>query len=368
MHPDLLTVLACPSCTYRQASSHHSLILREERIQNGRIDSGLLHCPACQAVYPIRQAIPRFIGAENAEPDQKAASLPSSSLLQQRIAQNFGDAWQLYAEKRRNPYTEAQFLDWIQPLDPSDFANRWVLDAGSGLGGFAEFVAGYHPQHIVGLELSHAIDAAAPLLSQFPQLSLVQGDLLHPPFRAQSFDLVYSIGVLHHLDKPEAGFQAILPFVKQPDGRFFFWVYGRENNGLVVYGIDPLRRFACHLPVRGVRCLLALPMALVLYPLLHTFYHPLLDRWLGMLPYRAYFQWLRQSGFGYAWGMITDQLIPPRTHYLSRTTLLGWLEKAGWEAESITGRNNISWRVLARWPLGKRDRLESPTVETRVIQ
>jgi uncharacterized protein YbaR (Trm112 family) len=352
VHPDLLDILACPACRKHHPQIVPVLLLRNQCVQNGRIDSGALHCPNCQATYPIRQAIPRFFDLKTSDKKSVQPTAEPDSRLQQQIAQNFGNAWEIYAETRQNPYTEDQFLDWIEPLGKADFADRWVLDAGCGLAGFAEFAAGYQVQHIVGLELSHAIDAAAPLLAEHPQLSLVQGDLLNPPFRAHAFDLVYSIGVLHHLEKPEAGFQSLLPLVKQPNGQLFFWVYGRENNALVVYGIDPLRRLACRLPVRLVRFLLALPLALVLAALLHTIYHPALDKgWLGRglekLPYRRYFQWLRPAGFRYVWGMITDQLIPPRTHYLARKTLQSWLEKAGWQADSLTARNNISWRILA---------------------
>lgn len=375
MHPDLLNILTCPNCQKHHPQNAPALLLRDERVQNGRIDSGALHCPNCQTVYPIRQAIPRFTHWDTSgKADIQVANQPNEQ-LQRQIAQNFGDAWEIYAETRRNPYTEDQFLDWIEPLGKADFADRWVLDAGCGLAGFAEFAAEYHPKHIVGLELSHAIDAAAPLLAEHPQLSLVQGDLLNPPFRIQAFDLVYSIGVLHHLEQPEAGFQSLLPLVKQPDGRLFFWVYGRENNALVVYGIDPLRRLACQLPVRLVRFLLALPLALVLTALLHTIYHPALDKgWLGRslekLPYHRYFQWLRPAGFGYAWGMITDQLIPPRTHYLARKTLQGWLEKAGWQADSLTARNNISWRVLASASHHpeKKPELENATEKTHLLK
>jgi len=34
---------------------------------------------------------------------------------------------------------------------------------------------------------------------------VVQADLHRPPFALESFDFIYSIGVLHHLPDPEAG-------------------------------------------------------------------------------------------------------------------------------------------------------------------
>lgn len=338
MHPELLPLLACPLCP------GSDLILSDPVLasapQEGRILSGQLTCARCGQQYPIRQGIPRFVTVSGLKASE-------AQQTQGAIAQNFGDAWQIYAEERRNPYTEDQFLDWIIPLQPADFKDQIVLDVGSGLGGFMEYAATYGPRHIIGLEISHAIDAAAPLLQAHPNLSLVQGNILQPPFKPGVLDLMYSIGVLHHLEEPETGFRAVAPLLK-PGGRFLIWVYGRENNGLVVWIVDPLRKLMSKLPVRVVRYGVAFPMSLVLFPLLHTLYHPVMKPWLGKLPYFDYFQWLRQYGFGYVVGMVTDQLIPPRTFYQSKADVLGWYERAQLALESITPRNNISWRALGR--------------------
>jgi uncharacterized protein YbaR (Trm112 family)/SAM-dependent methyltransferase len=336
MQPEFLKLLCCPACP---GSGLH---LENATTQNNRIHAGQLRCSHCQNAYPIIQGIPRFVSVEGLQQSDAQS-------VQGDIAQNFGDAWQIYAEKRRNPYTEEQFLEWIQPLTPSDFEGKCVLDLGSGLSGFTEYGAQYGARQVIGLEISHAIDAAAPLLAEYPNLNLVQGNILQPPFQPAAFDLIYSIGVLHHLEEPSQGFRATVPLMK-PDGRFFMWLYGRENNGLVVHVIDPLRKLASRLPVRWVRYGLALPMSVPLYALLHTVYHPALQPVFGKLPYYDYFQWLRKYGFRYVLGMVTDQLVPPRTHYLSRPQLTQWIERAALVLESITPRNNISWRVLCKKP------------------
>lgn len=329
MKADLLPLLSCPACP------ETDLHLQDEVLQGDRIVEGQLQCFQCKTSYPIRDGIPRFVSM---------AALQGST---RSIARNFGDAWQLYAEECPNPYTEAQFLEWIEPLGKADFRGRTVLDLGCGLAGFADYAAGAAPSILVGLEISHAIDAAVPLLKKHPNLNLVQGDILHPPFKSGRFDLMYSIGVLHHLDAPQAGFNACLRLLKA-QGRFFIWVYGRENNALVVHIVDPLRRIFSRLPVSMVRSLIALPLSMVLFPLLHTVYCSTFRPLFGWLPYYDYFQWLRRYGFRYVWGMVTDQLIPPRTHYLSNAELKNWFAQAGLDIESMTHRNRISWRVLGR--------------------
>ena len=57
------------------------------------------------------------------------------------------------------------------------------------------------------------------------------------------FDLVYCIGVLHHLKDPAAGFEAVLRHTR-PGGRFHCWVYAEEGNarGHPRRRSDPSRR------------------------------------------------------------------------------------------------------------------------------
>jgi len=308
-----------------------SLDIGEHRAQ--RVWQGRLTCPQCQRIYPVVQGIPRFVS--------------ESGNIQDKIAHNFGDAWTLYAQDRVNPYTEEQFLDWIMPLTPADFEQRAVLDLGCGLAGFSEFAAQYPSSLLIGMDISHAVDSAVGLLDRYPHLNLIQGDILRPPFKKGVFDLVYSIGVLHHLDAPEAGFEQASRLVK-PEGRLFCWVYGRENNTLVIYLVDPLRRLLSSFPVSWVRFGVALPMSLLLWALLQTVYHPRLNQWCRGLPYHTYFQWLRPYGWYYTWGMITDQLIPPRTHYLSKETLAAWAAALDLKILSLNARNGMSWRFLVQ--------------------
>lgn len=334
MTPDLISLLSCPVCV------DTDLKLGEPVHVGGRVIAGNLLCPCCCTVYPIRDGIPRFVPEGN---------LPKGGQLQARTAHNFGDAWQVYAARKKNPYTEDQFLDWIKPLSRDDFANKIVLDLGSGLAGFTEYVTQYNPKQVVGLEISHAIDSSAYLLKDHPNLNLVQGNILSPPFKRAAFDLIYSIGVLHHLENPEEGFQMCAKLVKL-GGRFFIWVYGQENNGFVIHVVEPMRKLAYKLPVRFVRYWIAGPLGLLLFLLLHTLYNPRLPHFFRSLPYWSYFQWLRTYGFGYVVGMVTDQLIPPRTNYHTGGELRRWYERAGFAMEDMTPRNNISWRVLGRRP------------------
>ncbi len=67
--------------------------------------------------------------------------------------------------------------------------------------------------------------AARDLTAGLTRVGLVRADLLNLPFEAESFDLIYSLGVLDHTPDPRASFLALARLLK-PGGRIVIWVYG----------------------------------------------------------------------------------------------------------------------------------------------
>lgn len=303
-----------------------------------------LRCPVCGSTFsqtadalvcvdrghafPVVRHIPRLL----------PGAIPDAG--QRRTADAFGYSWSHYP--KQNPYTEQQWGDWVLPLTAADFTGKSVLDAGCGLAGFAEYARLWGADRVVGVDLSDAVDAAGERVGD--RIELVQADLYALPFAPQSFDLAYSIGVLHHLPDPEKGFRAIVQTVK-PGGQVFAWVYGRENNSLIVYLIDPLRRFLfSRLPRAFLKWAVALPLAVLLWPVVKAAGANL------PIPYSAYFRFLSEREFAFTHGVVFDQLVAPTTHYLRRQEFEAWFERAGLIDVVITWRNENSWRGLGRVP------------------
>src|SRR5208337_3717658 len=65
-----------------------------------------------------------------------------------------------------------------------------------GMGRFAD-VATRWGAHVVGIDLSLAAEVAARNLAG-RKATILQADVFHLPFVPESFDFIYSIGVLHH--------------------------------------------------------------------------------------------------------------------------------------------------------------------------
>jgi SAM-dependent methyltransferase len=116
-------------------------------------------------------------------------------------------------------------------LSPDDLAGKVVLDGGCGMGRYLRVAAEGAPGLLVGLDLSGAVFAARDQTRDLPGVSVVQGDLLRPPFAAGGFDHIYSLGVLDHTPDPRAAFLALARLLK-PGGRIVVWVYPKEKPRL----------------------------------------------------------------------------------------------------------------------------------------
>jgi SAM-dependent methyltransferase len=159
-------------------------------------------------------------------------------------AQSFGREWNWFAQTQLDRPTEErtesrQTFVAKTGFSPEELRGKTVLDVGCGMGRFAEVAASYGAQ-VVGVDLSVAVDAAHRNLGERDNTAFVQADVFDLPFRPGSFDLIYSIGALHHTPDTRAAF-ARLPRLLRPGGRIAIWVYRRERRvGYVVS--DVLRR------------------------------------------------------------------------------------------------------------------------------
>ena len=129
-------------------------------------------------------------------------------------------------------------------LAPADVCGRVVLDAGVGAGRYAEVMARWGAE-VVGVDLTRAIDAAAQNLQGRPTVQLVQADIFALPFRDQTFDIAYSIGVLHHTPDTAAAFRRVAAVVKK-GGQLAVYIY--LAGGLARYFSDAFRRVSTRLP------------------------------------------------------------------------------------------------------------------------
>jgi SAM-dependent methyltransferase len=170
-----------------------------------------LVCSGCGRQYPLQNGVIRFVDA-------------------QHYASSFGFQWQRYARTQLDDATsqrsERAFRRRTGFL-PEDLAGKLVLDVGCGMGRFAE-VATRWGAHVVGIDLSMASEVAAKNLAE-RAATIFQADVFKLPFTPNSFDYIYSIGVLHHTPDCEQAFK-VLPKLLKPGGKIAIWLYSSYNR------------------------------------------------------------------------------------------------------------------------------------------
>jgi SAM-dependent methyltransferase len=290
---------------------------------------GALTCIGCSRIFSVLRGIPRFL------PGLLTAA-------EQATVDAFGYEWTHYSQLTEAD--EKEFLGWIAPLTPEAFVDRLVLDAGCGKGRHIFLAAKWGARSVVGVDLSNAVDAAFQNTRHLAHVHVVQADIGSLPF-GKPFDLVYSIGVLHHLPVPDAGFQSLTKHVK-PGGRISAWVYGKEGNLWIEKLVDPIRKnVTSRLPRAGTRYLSLFP-AVILYGALKVLYRPAVGRrWLKhVLPYSDYLCSISGYSFAENFWNVFDQLVAPTAFYHSRDEFAGWFATADAQEVNIERHNGNSWR------------------------
>lgn len=220
MKRELLELLCCSACK-------HGFLLDKVREVDGEIESGSLLCEGCAKEYRIIQYIPRFVPPEN-------------------YAKTFGFQWNLFKKTQLDSHTgvpisrERFFGETSWKAD--ELGGKMILDVGCGAGRFAEVALSYGAR-VVALDYSTAVDACRENLSPHPELDLVQGDIYHLPFKAESFDYVYCLGVLQHTPDVKRAFMA-LPDQVRPGGKLVIDVYPKLLLNMLwpKYWIRPLTK------------------------------------------------------------------------------------------------------------------------------
>ncbi len=188
-------------------------------------------CSHCGATFPIRAGVTRFVTDE-------------------AYSDSFGFEWNIFArtqlDSARGDSVSRDTFVMKTGWSPESLRGKVVLDAGCGMGRFAEVCANAGAV-VYAVDLSRAVDAAARNLASRPDVHVLQADIMRLPFPEGSFDFIYSIGVLHHTPNTRAAFLG-LPALLKPGGAIAIWVYSRRLK--VFVGGEILRLLTPHLPKR----------------------------------------------------------------------------------------------------------------------
>lgn len=227
----------------KDPAGKHDLIPVEFEQTEENILEGVLINPLNTNVYPIMEGVPVML------PDAfKGEFLTRFKTEIEKIKQNypgiiFGTApkknwsfsheWDAHSREQMKTtwgWTIGQRFDQAMMetgMNDEEIMNKSILDAGCGNGLLTHYF-GLKGMISFGLDYSDSIFAAENRRIS-KNVCFIKGDLDHPPFGKEFFDLIVSNGVIHHMPSTEKTFYSIAPLIKQ-GGKCYLWLYSRKGN------------------------------------------------------------------------------------------------------------------------------------------
>jgi SAM-dependent methyltransferase/uncharacterized protein YbaR (Trm112 family) len=239
---------------------------------------GRLECLGCGCGYPLIGGTPRMLRAPLLaelrrryprahcafEDGPRKASLDAPELAVKReTAASFAYEWKRFGVLREE--WRKNFLDYMRPLAPEWFADKLLLDVGTGSGRHS-YWAGRLGARVAAVDFGDSIDVAR---ANLPGEALtVEADAEDLPFEPGTFDLVMLIGILHHLPNPERALGSVSGYAR-PGGLvrlYLYWQPPWSWHRSLLRLVSAARRVTVRMPHRLLHAL-CVPLAALLFGL-----------------------------------------------------------------------------------------------------
>ena len=269
-------------------------------------------------------------------PDGLSETQPAEASVEAGSPERFGYEWDSYDQIL--PQYEEQFRRWLPHFAKEDWKGKTFIDVGCGMGRNSYWPMKDGAASGVAIDVDdRSLAAARRNLSGFSEVE-VRRQSAYEIAETDTFDVAFSIGVIHHLEFPEESLAAMARSVK-PGGQVAIWVYGYENNEWIVTFLNPLRKaLFSKLPIGVVHFLSLFPTA-VLWLILRL--------GIGGI---EYFRLIRGFGFAHLRSIVFDQMLPKIANYWRKDEVETLLDGAGLVDIDIRWVNEMSWAAVGRKP------------------
>lgn len=263
--------------------------------------------------------------------------------LRDKTISDFGHQWTTYTEND-GFYGSVELLeDILYPfIIKSEIIGSSLAEIGSGSGRIVGMFSQAGASKITAIEPSEAID----VLRKNTEGLTARVECVHATGEVIAslgpFDLIVSIGVLHHIPDPDPVVRAALKALK-PNGKFLVWLYGEEGNELYLMLLRPLRYITSNLPrflLPVLTWMLYLPLWLYI-KLCRFIPLPLSDYMVNVIGKMSPDKQRL---------VIYDQLNPAYAKYYTSAEAKQLLLQAGFDRVKLHHRRGYSWTVIGSKP------------------
>lgn len=311
----------------------------------GEIEMGYLYSGAGM-YYPIIDGIPRMLPESmllyrlhlqkmipefkiflEAAMEKYGTIITTSVNRNKKIQETFGFEWGLLNNGKdikiwnRSPekYKE-QLANELAVTSNQRF--RLALDAGCGHGRSAMLMA-QDCDVVFGVEVSDAVELGYKE-NQEPNCHFIQADVHHLPFEKNTFDLLYSSGVLHHNPSTLSALSEVSGFLKS-GGLLCIWLYHPFKNSV-------------HWLMRNYRYITRNLHVKIVYAFNYISLTPL--QWLVSQLGKQKKKWVEISIEQ------LDMLTPQYRHEHTGPEVQGWLENMHYTGIKITDTDDYGFAIV----------------------
>ncbi len=217
------------------------------------------------------------------------------------------------------------------------FEVKKFLNVVAGGGQHTSFIAPY-AKYITAVDLN-TIDIAIQRNSKLHNIKFIEADIACMDL-GKKFDIVFSIGVVHHTDNPYKTFENLRRHV-MPGGKLILWVYSEEGNFMVKNIVEPLRKSLLWRMNKKMLLKLSKALTILMYIPIYSLY--LLP--IKFMPYYEYFENFRKLSFGRNHLNVFDKLNAPQVIFINRAEIGKWFNQDDFKDVHISNYKGVSWRA-----------------------
>jgi SAM-dependent methyltransferase len=160
----------------------------------------------------------------------------SEQNIDHKTVESFGEEWTKFDSFSPEEIKNAgdQYFDIV--TDKMLNKNTAVLDLGCGTGRWSKYI-GDKAGFIEAIDPSAAVFAAQHLTSDMNNIRITQASSDNLPFADESFDMMMSLGVLHHIPDTELALKSGVKKVKRGGYVLLYLYYALDNRSLIFKSI-----------------------------------------------------------------------------------------------------------------------------------